>query len=115
MKTAPYIYLQTKTVEEARKAGQFAVDTARNYNVNFPIAVDIESPYILTLSVQELTDVINAFCQVIADNGYTPIVYSDFNKLSTEMDTSQIPYDIWLARYRFHEQSVCKPHDLATD
>ena len=119
IKTAPYIYLQTKTVEEARKAGQFAVDTARNYNVNFPIAVDIESPYILTLSVQELTDVINAFCQVIADNGYTPIVYSDFNKLSTEMDTSQIPYDIWLARYgstnnQFANRTIWQPTETAS-
>lgn len=119
IKTAPYIYLQTKTVDEARKAAQFAVDTAKNYTVNFPIAVDIESPYILTLSVQELTDVINAFCQVIAANGYTPIVYSDFNKLSTEMDTSQIPYDIWLARYgstnnQFAGRTIWQPTETAS-
>lgn len=119
IKTAPYIYLQTKTVEEARNAAQFAVDTAKNYTVNFPIAVDIESPYILTLSVQELTDVINAFCQVIAANGYTPIVYSDFSKLSTEMDTSQIPYDIWLARYgstnnQFANRTIWQPTETAS-
>lgn len=99
IKTAPYIYLQTKTVEEARAAAQFAVDTARNYTVNYPIAVDVESDYIMELSVQELTDVVNAFCQVIAENGYTPIIYSDHWKFSNKMDTSQFPYDIWLARY----------------
>lgn len=98
--TAPYIYLQTRTVEEAREAAQYAADTARNYDVTYPITVDIESQYLLDfLSVQELTDVVNAFCQVIAENGYTPMVYSDYNKFTTEMDTSQIPYDIWLARY----------------
>lgn len=99
IKTAPYIYLQTKTVEEARAAAQFAVDTARNYTVNYPIAVDVESQYIMDLSTQELTDVVNAFCQVIADAGYTPIIYSDYWKFNNEMDTSQFPYDIWLARY----------------
>ena len=97
--TAPYVYLQTKTVEEAREAAQFAVNVAGNYSIDYPIAVDIESQYILDLSVQELTDVVNAFCQVIAEAGYTPIVYSDYWKFSNEMDTNQIPYDIWLARY----------------
>lgn len=99
IKTAPYVYLQTKTVEEARAAAQFAVDTSRNYTVNYPIAVDVESQYIMDLSKQELTDVVNAFCQVIAEAGYTPIIYSDHWKLSNEMDTSQFPYDIWMARY----------------
>ena len=61
--------------------------------------MDVESKYILELSVQELTDVVNAFCDTIAAAGYTPIVYSDYSKFTTEMDTKQIHYDIWLARY----------------
>ena len=97
--TSPYIYLQTKTVEEARAAAAFAVEQARQYEITYPIAVDVESQYILELSVQELTDVVNAFCQVIAEAGYTPIIYSDYYKFTHEMDTSQFPYDIWLARY----------------
>lgn len=96
---SPYVYLQTKTVEEARAAAQFAVDTTRNYMAGGVIAVDVESQYILDLSTQELTDVVNAFCQVIAQNGYTPLIYSDYWKFTNEMDTSQFPYDIWLARY----------------
>lgn len=95
----PYVYLQTRTVEEAKAAAKYAVDVARNYNVSYPLAVDVESQYILDLSTQELTDIVNAFCQVVAEAGYTPIVYSDYSKFTTEMDTSQIPYDIWLARY----------------
>ncbi len=95
----PYVYLQTRTVEEAEAAARYAVDVAKNYNVSYPLAVDIESQYILDLSTQELTDIANAFCRVVAEAGYTPIVYSDYHKFTTEMDTNQIPYDIWLARY----------------
>ncbi len=105
IRTAPYVFLQTRTVDEARAAAQYAVDTARNYAVNYPIAVDIESQYILDLSTQELTDIVNAFCEVIAASGYTPIVYSDYWKFTNEMDTSQIPYDIWLARYGVTDSS----------
>lgn len=118
IKTAPYIYLQTRTVDEARAAAQFAVDTARNYTVNFPIAVDVESQYIMDLSTQELTDVVNAFCQVIADAGYTPIIYSDYWKFTNEMDTSQFPYDIWLARYgagsAYPNRTIWQPTDQGT-
>lgn len=95
----PYVYLQTRTVEEAEAAARYAVDVAKNYDVSYPLAVDIESQYILDLSTQELTDIANAFCRVVAEAGYTPIVYSDYHKFTTEMDTNQIPYDIWLARY----------------
>ena len=42
---------------------------------------------------------VNAFCDVIAAAGYTPIVYSDYSKFTTEMNTKQIPYDLWMAKY----------------
>ena len=86
-------------MEEAKAAAKYAVEKVSGYNVKYPIAVDVESKYILELSVQELTDVVNAFCDTIAAAGYTPIVYSDYSKFTTEMDTKQIHYDIWLARY----------------
>lgn len=97
--TTPYVYLQTRTVEEAREAARYAVQMAAPYEISYPLAVDVESQYLMDLSVQELTDIVNAFCEEVAAAGYTPIVYSDYNKFTTEMDTSQIPYDIWLARY----------------
>ena len=81
----PYVYLQTRTVEEAEAAARYAVDVAKNYDVSYPLAVDIESQYILDLSTQELTDIANAFCRVVAEAGYTPIVYSDYHKFTTEM------------------------------
>lgn len=99
IQAAPYVYLQTRTVDEARQAAQFAVDVSRNYDINYPIAVDVESQSIMDLSVQELTDIVNAFCQTVEQGGYTPIIYSDFYKFTNEMDTAQFPYDIWMARY----------------
>lgn len=97
--TTPYVYLQTKTVEEAREAARYAASQAAPYDITYPLAVDVESQYIMDLTVQELTEVVNAFCEEVAAAGYTPIVYSDYYKFTHEMDTSQIPYDIWLARY----------------
>ena len=97
--TTPYVYLQTRTVEEAKAVARYALEKALPYDITYPLAVDVESQYILDLSRQELTDVVNAFCQVIEEAGYTPIIYSDYYKFRDEMDTSQFKYDLWLARY----------------
>ena len=55
VQAAPYVYLQTKTVE-AKGGCKICCRKVSGYNVKYPIAVDVESKYILELSVQELTD-----------------------------------------------------------
>ena len=65
--TTPYVYLQTRTVEEAKAAARYALEKAVPYDITYPLAVDVESQYILDLSKQELTDIVNAFCQVIEE------------------------------------------------
>lgn len=96
---SPYVYLQTRTVEEAKAAARYTLEMAAAYDITYPIAVDVESQYIMDLSVQELTDVVNAFCKVIQEGGYKPIIYSDYSKFTTKMDISQFEYELWLARY----------------
>ena len=100
VQAAPYVFLQTRTVDEAKAAAKYTLEKMSGYTVKYPVAVDVESKYILDyLSVQDLTNVVNAFCDTIAAAGYTPIVYSDYSKFTNEMDTNQIKYDLWLARY----------------
>ena len=96
----PVCVPQTRTVDEAKAAAKYTLEKMSGYTVKYPVAVDVESKYILDyLSVQDLTNVVNAFCDTIAAAGYTPIVYSDYSKFTNEMDTNQIKYDLWLARY----------------
>lgn len=99
IRTGTYLYSQALTVERAVEEAQFAVRTAKEYAVSYPIAMDVESQYISGLSRQELTDIVNAFCGVVADAGYYPVVYSYHDWFVNKMDTEQIPYDIWYARY----------------
>ncbi len=90
------MFPQTRTVDEAKAAAKYTLEKMSGYTVKYPVAVDVESKYILDyLSVQDLTNVVNAFCDTIAAAGYTPIVYSDYSKFTNEMDTNQIKYDLW--------------------
>ena len=46
-----------------------------------------------------MTDIVNAFCRTVEASGFKPIVFSYNDWLVNKMDTKQIPYDIWYARY----------------
>lgn len=101
LQVGTYLYSQALTVEDAVKEAQFAVRTAKEYKISYPIAMDVESKVVeeAGLTKQELTDIINAFCSTVEAAGFHPIVFSYNDWLVNRMDTSQIPYDIWYARY----------------
>lgn len=79
--------------------GQEVTGIADSNYVKIMVLKALGSQSIIDLPVQELTDIVNAFCQVVEQNGYVPIIYSDYYKFTTEMDTVQFPYDLWMARY----------------
>ncbi|MEY8338929.1 GH25 family lysozyme [Lachnospiraceae bacterium 62-35] len=99
LKTGVYLYSQANTVEKAEAEARYAVRLAKDYKISYPIAMDVESNSIGDISKQELTDIINAFCKIVQDSGFHPIVFSYNQWLVNRMDTAQIPYDIWYARY----------------
>ena len=73
----------------------------KDFPVSYPVAYDVESNYLLEqgLSAAQITENVNAFCKVIADAGYCPIVYANNDWLTNHLNTADIPYDIWYARY----------------
>lgn len=101
LKTGAYLYSQATSTEAAIQEAQFFVENLKEYQISYPVALDFESQYILDakLSVQEMTDIVNAFCKVVADAGYFPLLYGNNKWLTQYVDTSQIPYDIWYSRY----------------
>ena len=101
IRTGVFFYTQALDEETARQEARFVLDQIKDYPVSYPVAYDVESQYLLDMgkTPQEITNQINAFCQVIAEAGYRPIVYGNNLWLTTYMDTTQIPYDIWYSRY----------------
>jgi GH25 family lysozyme M1 (1,4-beta-N-acetylmuramidase) len=101
IRTGVFLYTQAMDEETAREEARFVLDKVKDYPLSYPIAYDVESQYLLDMGKTplEITRQINAFCQVIAEAGYRPIVYGNHQWLTTCMDPAQIPYDIWYARY----------------
>lgn len=101
IKIGAFFYTQALDVQTARDEANYVLELVKDYPISYPIAYDVESKVLLDngLTKQQITDQINAFCQVITDAGYRPVVYANNAWLTEHIDASQIPYDIWYARY----------------
>lgn len=101
LKTGVFFYTQALDTQTAEQEAQYVLEAVKDYPISYPIAYDVESKYLLDnhLTRQQITDNINAFCKIVADAGYRPIVYANNKWLTYHIDMNQIPYDVWYARY----------------
>ena len=96
-----FFYTQALDVRTAIDEAEYVLKVIKDFPISYPIAYDVESQHLLDsgLTRQQITDNVNAFCRTITDAGYRTVVYANHEWLTKNMDTSQIPYDIWYARY----------------
>lgn len=100
IRVGAYIYSPATTPQMAMDEADFVLDLVKDYPISFPIAFDAEDSATLgSLPPDQVTEVINAFCQRIADAGYYPMVYANDYWLANKIDMSNMDYDVWVARY----------------
>ena len=101
IRTGVFFYTQALDAQTAADEAAYVLEVVKDFPISYPIAYDVESQYLLDngLTPQQITDNVNTFCSVIAAAGYRPVVYGNNEWLTRHMDTAQIPYDIWYARY----------------
>lgn len=101
IKTGVFFYTQALDVMTAEEEARYVLREIKDLPISYPVAYDVESQYLLDnhLTKQQITDNINAFCKIITDAGYRPIVYANNKWLNYHIDMSEIPYDVWYARY----------------
>ncbi len=101
--TGAYFYSQAKNTDEAVEEAKFVVRNIRGKGVTYPVAFDMEvseNDRNGKLTVTERTEITDAFCSVIEQNGYTPMVYGNPKWLSRWIDLKYLTsYDVWLAHY----------------
>lgn len=101
LKTGVVFFSKALSVKEAEKEAEYVLEIIKDYDVSYPVAYSIEGQYMLNHKRNRklITNQVNAFCKVISDAGYCPVVYGDYETLTKAMDTENIPYDIWYERY----------------
>lgn len=106
-----YIFSQAITTKEAEEEADYILKYLGDYNVTMPLIMDYEyasdasnGGRIKTakLSKTAATKICMAFCDRIAEAGYTPMVYANKSMLTDQLNAKTITdagYRVWLAHY----------------
>ncbi len=111
-----YFYSQAITAEEAEEEADFVLEAIEGLNITYPVVIDIEKvgeadARADALSQEERTEVCIAFCERIAEAGYTPMIYGNTETFTLLLDLEQIAgYERWIAYY---DETLCFPYEFS--
>ncbi len=96
-----YWFSYAKSVEDAKLEAQACLDVIKGYSFTYPIYYDFEYEWALkTLSVAELSAMVDAFCTIMEENGYYVGVYGSGSYLENSIYKHVLSkYDVWVAEY----------------
>lgn len=101
-----YWFSYAGSVEEAIREAGYCVKALEPYEVQLPVAFDFENASDEDLAARgiyvsnaKLTEMLHAFCKVIADAGYKPMLYTNPDYLRRRYEASALRYDLWLAQW----------------
>jgi GH25 family lysozyme M1 (1,4-beta-N-acetylmuramidase) len=94
-----YHYGYAVSEDEARDEANFCLSILSDIKCDYPVYYDVEEKMMFDTGRQNLTNIINAFCEVIAAAGYTAGVYMSKSYAENNVYMNQIPYEKWIAQY----------------
>lgn len=100
-----YFYSQAISYEEGAEEARFVLDAIKEYDIDYPVAIDTEAIYAEDartndLGVDARTDVVVGFCETIKAAGYEPMIYTNRNWLVQCLDLTRLGgYKLWYAHY----------------
>lgn len=114
IETGVYFFTQAVTVDEALEEARYVLELVAPYDLSYPIAIDVENPSASaranSLTQAQRTEIVSAFCDAIAEAGYTPMIYGNTYSLFGMLDIEQINhYAIWHA---FYNNYVYYPYQI---
>lgn len=104
MPAGVYFFSQAINTDEAIEEAEFVIKNLKDYKIDLPVAFDMEDVNedgrIYELSAKEKTEIADAFCQVIKEAGYEPMIYDSYDWLMNEYDMEYLSqYPTWMAHY----------------
>jgi len=103
-----YHYSYAVSTTEAVKEAKFCLENIKGYQLEYPVAFDIEDASLLKLTTRQRTDICKAFCETIEDAGYYVMIYANLDWFRTKLFYSELSkdYDIWLAQWQISKPSL---------
>ena len=118
IKVGVYYYSQAITVEEAIQEAEATLrmiqDNGFADKLSLPIVIDTEASggRADSMTKEQRTTVVKAFCERIKQAGYTPMVYSNKSWLKNNLIMSELEqYEVWVAHYVKTDDPINNPTD----
>lgn len=111
-----YFFTQAVTVEEAKEEAAYVLENISEYDVTCPIVFDVEmivgaNGRANNLTKEERTDIAIAFCEVIRQAGYTPMIYGNVKCFTKMLDLARLEdYEKW---YAFYDNYMYIPYEVS--
>lgn len=107
VKVGVYFFSQAINVEEAIEEAEFVIEQLEPYAdmVDYPVVIDVEKissgdGRMNNLTREERTQIVQAFCERIEDEGYTPMIYGNLEMFGLLLDMESLEkYEKWYANY----------------
>lgn len=100
LKVGIYHVCCVRTPEEAVQEAEYCLEILDGRELDYPVAYDIEKAGCFADGKTNTTAIAKAFCEVIADAGYTPMIYSSSSYLNDFFDWTELEgYKVWAAYY----------------
>lgn len=100
LKVGVYHVCCVRTPEAAVREAQYCLEILDGRELDYPVAYDIEKPGCFADGKSNATAIAKAFCEIIADAGYTPMIYSSASYLNEFFDWPELDgYKVWAAYY----------------
>lgn len=97
-----YHWLRAQNVAQARQEAEWLVKLLRDYNFDYPIALDFEDGdlFALKLSKEQYSAIVDAFMGVLERENYYVVLYTNPDTLRNRLTGSTLrKYDLWLAHW----------------
>lgn len=94
-----YFYSYATSVAEAKEEAEFFVDVIKGYKIQYPVILDLEEEFQGKIGKKKLTNMIEAFFEVLMENKYYPMLYSYKGWIEAYLDMKEIDkFALWLAQ-----------------
>lgn len=100
-----YFFTQATSEAEAEEEAEFVIDSIEDYDVSYPVVIDIEAvsnqnARAKDLTVEDRTKYCIIFCEKIKEAGYKPMIYGNLKTFMLLLDMERLEdYDKWFAYY----------------
>ncbi|MCX0373050.1 SH3 domain-containing protein [Clostridium perfringens] len=108
-----YWFSYALSVEMAKNEAKYALEAIKPYKVDYPISFDLEYDTLnyakkngVIINKRLATDMINAFCSVIEQNGYKAMNYANPDFINNKFYNNEVKYPLWLAWYGVSEDKA---------